>query len=227
MANFPIVNANLYIKNYNKRLMQPYLVLKAGGFNMLFTGIITEKIMDSFPGDDPIRSFITLEEASAAVGNITNAYKNDDIDLTILLTHIGLESDRQLAKLLDPVWGVDMIIGGHSHSLMAEPEHVNGVLIAQAGVGTKQIGRFDITVDDASNSIVDFRWQLIPIDDKLVAPDQRLLDYINSYKEVVDHKYNTIICRLARELAHPYGSRRPSSATCSPMPSPKRQPGVM
>jgi len=28
MANFPIVNANLYIKNYGKRLMNPYLILK-------------------------------------------------------------------------------------------------------------------------------------------------------------------------------------------------------
>ena len=47
MANFPIVNANLYIKPYNKRLMRPYLILERDGFDILFTGIITEKIMDS------------------------------------------------------------------------------------------------------------------------------------------------------------------------------------
>jgi len=47
MANFPIVNANLYIKKYNKRLMKPYHIIKKSGFDILFTGIITEKIMDS------------------------------------------------------------------------------------------------------------------------------------------------------------------------------------
>lgn len=203
MANFPIVNANLYIKDYNKRLMLPYLVLERSGFKILFTGIITEKIMDSFQRDDPVRSFITLEEASKEIGKITNAYKNDDIDLTILLTHIGMDSDRQLASLLNPDWGVDMIIGGHSHTMMESPEKVNGVLITQAGVGTKQVGRFDIVVDDDTNRIVDYKWQLVPINDRLVEPDLRLLDYINSFREVVDRKYNTIICKLAYELTHP------------------------
>jgi 5'-nucleotidase/UDP-sugar diphosphatase len=207
MANFPIVNANLNIKDYNKRLMLPYLVLEKDGFKVLFTGIITEKIMDMIPGDDPVKSFITLEEASSAVGCIANAYRNDDIDLTILLTHIGLESDRQLAAMLDPDWGVDIIIGGHSHSIMESPENVNGVLVAQAGVGTKQIGRFDIVVDDDTNRIVDYQWKLIPINDQEMEPDQRLLDYINSFKEVVDRKYNTIVCKLAHELTHPERER--------------------
>jgi len=44
IANFPIVNANLYIKKNYKRLMNPYLIIKKAGFDILFTGIITEKI---------------------------------------------------------------------------------------------------------------------------------------------------------------------------------------
>ena len=47
IANFPIVNANLYISPYNKRMMMPYLILKKAGFDILFTGIITEKVIDS------------------------------------------------------------------------------------------------------------------------------------------------------------------------------------
>ena len=43
MANFPVANANLYIKKYNKRLMKPYHIVKKAGFDILFTGIITEK----------------------------------------------------------------------------------------------------------------------------------------------------------------------------------------
>lgn len=105
MANFPIVNANLYIKKYNKRLMNPYVILKKAGFDILFTGIITEKVMDSLKQDKLVGTFISLEEASNEVGKICNAYKNDDIDLTILLTHIGFESDVALAKLLKPEWG--------------------------------------------------------------------------------------------------------------------------
>ena len=39
MANFPIVNANLYIKKYNKRLMNPYVILNVDGFDIMFIGI--------------------------------------------------------------------------------------------------------------------------------------------------------------------------------------------
>jgi len=203
MANFPIVNANLYIKKYNKRLMLPYHIIKKAGFDILFTGIITDKILDSLKMDKLIGSFVTLEEAGREVGKICNAYKNDDIDLTILLTHIGYESDLVLAKLLKPEWGVDMIIGGHSHTVLDKPAKVNNILISQVGVGSDQIGRFDITVDDDTNAIVDYKWQLIPITEKLAPPDKKLEEFINSFKEDVDRKYNVMVCKLSEKLTHP------------------------
>jgi 5'-nucleotidase/UDP-sugar diphosphatase len=203
MANFPIVNANLYIRKYNRRLMSPYLVLNVAGFDIMFIGIITEAVLQSLMMDSQIGTFISLEEASHEVGKICNAYKDEDIDLTVLLTHIGFDSDKELAAMLEPEWGVDMIIGGHSHTILDQPAVVNDILIAQAGTGTDQIGRFDIVVDDDTNSIVEWKWQLIPVDSSLAEPDEDLTAFIDSFKEEVDRKYKTIICRLARKLTHP------------------------
>ncbi|MBM3706584.1 MAG: bifunctional metallophosphatase/5'-nucleotidase, partial [Actinobacteria bacterium] len=203
IANFPIVNANLYIKKYNKRLMRPFIIINKAGFDILFTGIITEKVLDALKQDNLIGSFISLEEASIEVGKITNAYKNNDIDLTILLTHIGFESDIELAKMLKPHWGVDMIIGGHSHTILEKPVKVNNILISQAGTGTDQVGRYDIIVDDDTNSILEYKWQLIPIDSNIAAPDKALQQYIDSFRETVDRKYNTIISKFAKKLTHP------------------------
>ncbi len=203
MANFPIVNANMYIRMYNKRLMQPYLIINMAGFDIMFIGIITEAVLQSLKMDRLVGTFIGLEEASAEVGKICNAYKDEDIDLTILLTHIGFESDQELAAMLNPEWGVDMIIGGHSHTILEQPAVVNDILIAQAGTGTDQIGRFDIVVDDDTNSIVEWKWQLLPVDESLAEPDEQLQKFIDSFKEEVDRKYNTIICRLAQKLTHP------------------------
>lgn len=203
MANFPIINANLYIKKYNKRLMLPYLILNVDGFDILFIGILTETVLDSLKQDHQIGTFITLEDAALEVGRICEVYKNDDIDLTILLTHIGLDSDRQLASILNPDWGVDMILGGHSHSYMEQPELANKILIAQAAVGTDQIGRFDITVDDDNNSIVDWKWELVPIRSDKIQPDEQMQEFIDGYKSKVDAKYNTLICRFAKAICHP------------------------
>src|SRR3972149_10056415 len=96
-----------------------------------------------------------------------------------------------------------MIIGGHSHTVLKEPARINNILITQAGVGSDQVGRFDIIVDDDTNSIVKFKWQLIPIDESLAPTDENLEKFINSFKEAVDRKYNTIICKLAKVLTHP------------------------
>src|SRR5665647_179809 len=102
IANFPIVNANLYIKPFEKRMMRPYHIVSMAGFDILFTGILTEKVMDAIRLDELIGTFVTLEEAGAEVGKICDAFKTDDIDLTIVLTHIGFESDKQLAAMLRP-----------------------------------------------------------------------------------------------------------------------------
>ncbi len=203
MANFPIISANIYIKPTHKRLMQPYLIIKKAGFKIMFIGILTEKTMDSINKDDLISSFISLQEASQEVGRITNAFKNDDINVTVLLTHIGYAADIELAKLLLPEWGVDMIVGGHSHTFLEHPANINNILIAQAAVGTAQIGRFDIVVDGDTNKIVDYKWQLIPIDKELAEPDEDLAGYIGSFETVVDRKYNSIICRFTERLTHP------------------------
>lgn len=203
IANFPIVNANLYIRQYHKRLMQPYCIIRKAGLDVLFTGVITEKVVDSIKMDELISTFISLEEASAEIGKICNAFRNDDIDLTIVLSHIGFESDIELAKMLNPEWGVDLIIGGHSHTFLDQPRKVNGIYVSQAGVGTDQIGRYDILVDDDTNSIVDMKWQLIPITDRLVEPDKQLEEFVLSFKNRVDHKYSSVLCKFAQQLTHP------------------------
>ena len=204
MANFPIVNANLYIKKYNKRLMNPYIILNVDGFDIMFIGIVTQEVLKSLKRDGSISTFISLEEAAREVGKICDAYKNDDIDLTILLTHIGFEEDKKLAAMLNPEWGVDMIIGGHSHTILEQPAKVNDILIAQAGVGTDQIGRFDVVVDDDTNSIVEWQWQLLPVDNNLAGPDPEIEKLIATFQQEVDRKYNRLIGRVARKLTHPH-----------------------
>ena len=183
--------------------MTPYLITELGGYNILFIGIITESVLDSLAQDELIGTFVSIEDAAIEVGKICNAYKREDIDLTIALTHIGFESDIELARLLKPEWGVDLIIGGHSHTILDQPVKVNNILIAQAGMGTDQIGRFDIEVADSDNSIINWKWDLVPITDATAEPDRYLEQFINGYKTDVDKKYNAVVTRFSRKLTHP------------------------
>ena len=202
-ARFPIINANLFIKTNNSRLFKPYHIVEIDGMKILFIGIVTEDILANTKNEGLIGTFIDINEAADEVGRICNAYNAIDIDYTVLLTHIGFEEDKKLAALLDPSWGVDVIIGGHSHTYIKKPEIVNNILIVQAGVGTDQIGRFDITIDTKNNCTYEWKWKCISINEKTCPRDKKLEQLINGYKGETDLKYSRVITRLNRELTHP------------------------
>ncbi|MBO7335497.1 MAG: metallophosphoesterase, partial [Lachnospiraceae bacterium] len=135
-ADFPIVNANLHLQTNNARLFKPCHIIEVGGMKVLFIGIITENVIAQCKTDGLIGTFVNVEDAAEEVGRICNYYNATDIDFTVLLTHIGFEEDKKLASLLDPSWGVDVIIGGHRHTFLTEPAVVNNIPIVQAGTGT-------------------------------------------------------------------------------------------
>jgi 5'-nucleotidase len=58
-------------------------------------------------------------------------------------------------------------------------------------------------VDDDTNSIVEYKWRLIPIDSRIAKPDRQLTEYIANYKKVVDQKYNAVLCKFSEKLTHP------------------------
>ncbi len=202
-AEFPIINANLHIKTNHSRLFKPYHIIEIDGMKILFIGILTEIVLQQCKTDGLIGSFVNIEDAVEEIGKICNTYNAIDIDFTVLLTHIGFEEDKHLASLLDPAWGVDLIIGGHSHTFMTEPTVVNGIPIAQAGTGTDQIGRFDILIDTDENRIDSYTWQSVPINETTCPRDTSIADLILNYKTRTDDKYGKIITRFVRQLTHP------------------------
>ena len=202
MATFPIINANLYIKQNDTRLFKPCYIMEIDGMKILFIGILTEEVISQTKGEKLIGSFIGIEDAAKEVGKICNAYNALDIDLTVLLTHIGFEEDKKLAALLDPDWGVDIIIGGHSHTFITEPAIVNDILIVQAGTGTDQIGRFDLVIDTDENCVASYKWTPVPINEENCPKDERMETLIGSIKAKTDLKYAKVVANFDYELEH-------------------------
>ena len=201
-ATFPIINANLYIKMSGRRLFTPCQIAEADGIRVLFLGLITEDVMAQAK-QDVIGSFIETRDAIQEIGKICNAYHSLDIDCTVLLTHMGFEEDRRLAKMLDPAWGIDIILGGHSHTVMEQPVIENGILIAQAGTGTDFIGRFDLAVDTEKNCIDSYTWQYVPITADTCERDTELEKIVDKYRSVTDARYQRLVTRFRHVLTHP------------------------
>ena len=202
-AKFPIINANLHIKTNGARLFKPHHIIEIDGMKVLFIGILTEDVLSQTKNDGLVGTFVDIDEAAMTVGRICNAYNRIDIDFTVLLTHIGFEEDKKLAAKLDPAWGVDIIVGGHSHTFIEKPAVVNDIVIVQAGTGTDQIGRFDIMVDTDNNCIDSYTWKSLPINAENCPRDEKLEDIIKYYKNKTDMKYGRMVTRFKRQLTHP------------------------
>jgi 5'-nucleotidase len=202
-AKFPIINANLHITTNQARLFKSHRIIEVDGMKILFIGILTESVLSMARKEALIGGFVDIYDAVSEVERICGAYNAMDIDCTVLLTHIGFEEDKQLAAQLDPALGVDIIIGGHSHTFLKEPEVVNGILITQAGTGTDQIGRFDLEIDTDSNNIHSFQWTSIPITAENCPRDIALEEILDRYKSVAEEKYSRVVTRLKRQLTHP------------------------
>ena len=77
-ARFPIINANLYIKNTPTRLFTPYKILRMDGMNILFIGIITQDVINQTKSESLVGSFVDTAAAAAEVGKICNAHNSID-----------------------------------------------------------------------------------------------------------------------------------------------------
>ena len=202
-ATFPIINANLFITTNHTRLFNPYFVIKKGDLKILFIGILTDEVLASTKSEAVIGSFVDVREAAEEVGIICDSYKTVDIDYTVILSHIGFDKDQELASLLSKEYGVDLIIGGHTHTLLTEAVEVNGIKIVQAGTGTDQIGRIDLTFEKGGRGLTEFRYQIVPINENTCEEDPYVKELFENYKSNTDQKYRQVLTTFKRKLTHP------------------------
>lgn len=69
----------------------------------------------------------------------------------VALSHIGLRADRELARRVPRL---DLILGGHSHDTLHEPEIVDGVPIVHAGPYGAFASRTDLAHDGTRTRVI-------------------------------------------------------------------------
>jgi 2',3'-cyclic-nucleotide 2'-phosphodiesterase (5'-nucleotidase family) len=120
LAQFPLIAANVDVSTVNFDPLEPYAVLDtANGHTIAVLGLCYLNAE---------REGIEVGEPAATIEHYRHL--RDEHDVFMLLTHIGINPDRALAARFPQL---DLIIGGHTNTLLETAEEVNGVLVAQAG----------------------------------------------------------------------------------------------
>lgn len=140
---FPVLSANLdaTAEPALAGKIRPTIAFRREAMRVVVVGLTTPDTPGiSSPGPN-LRFTDPLEAANRAVWEA----RREGAATVVLLSHLGLGADRRLAA---EVAGVDVILGGHSHTLVAPPVVVEGqdrpVLIVQAGAHGRWLGRLDL-----------------------------------------------------------------------------------
>jgi 2',3'-cyclic-nucleotide 2'-phosphodiesterase (5'-nucleotidase family) len=86
------------------------------------------------------------------------AAETPEDELLVLLSHLGLRKDREVARAVPRL---DLILGGHSHDTLSEPEIVGGVPIVHAGPYGAYVSRTELAHDGLRARIANFA--LVPL----------------------------------------------------------------
>jgi 5'-nucleotidase/UDP-sugar diphosphatase len=114
-ANFPVIAANIDASQNHEiaGLFKPYLIKEIEGEQVAILGINTLKTVDS---SNPNKNVIFKNEIKTA-NKYVELLEKQGINKIILLSHYGYNQDINLAK---QVAGVDIIVGGDSHTLLGD-----------------------------------------------------------------------------------------------------------
>jgi len=128
-ADFSFICANVKADDSLDINIEPYkIITMPNGLKIAFLGLLhinLNGIPDSHP--DNVKGFTFRSPFEAAPEYM---WLKDQSDIFIALTHLGFENDVKLAETMPP--GIDLIIGGHSHTRVEKEQIHNGILITQA-----------------------------------------------------------------------------------------------
>jgi 5'-nucleotidase len=150
MANFPILGANVYKANYENFLPE-YVIKEVGGVKVGIFGLATpETKFKSHPKNTEGLEFFD----SVIIGKLMVAKLQDEADVIVALSHLGLDqsSTERSDLIAEYVDGIDLIVDGHSHTVLEEGMMVGDTMIVQAGEYDKNVGRVDILVKNGKVS---------------------------------------------------------------------------
>lgn len=173
-ARFPVLGANVE----NLDALKPYVIKEIGGLRVAIIGVVTEET----PASTHPKNVVGLRFASPedTVKKYLTELKGK-ADVVVVISHIGYYADRLLAE---KVSGIDVIVGGHSHTKLIKPAVVGNAVIVQAWEHGKALGVLDLDVENGK--IVKFDGHLEEISPEPGKEDKAVEKIVEKYNHKID-----------------------------------------
>jgi 5'-nucleotidase/UDP-sugar diphosphatase len=167
-------------------LVRRYLMIERGGIRFGIFGVLGKEAIFYTTG-----GAVTFSEPIEAATEMVKVLREaEKADVVICLSHSGVEpgkdgrfTDGDDVRLAKAVPGIDVVIGGHSHTELQEAIIVNGrTPVVQTGKYGANLGELVIVLDGDKLTVTSY--QLHPIDDTILG-DPAIEDEIKRFKKTV------------------------------------------
>ncbi len=196
-AEFEYVSAN-FCDADGEAVLEPYAVLELGDWQVAFVGASTPETLTgstpTFFQDDEgnyIYSFCQGDDGAelyAAVQQAVDAARADGADYVFVLSHLGTEqasAPYTSSELIANTRGIDAVLDGHSHSVIAQQalDNLDGeeVLLTSTGTKLEYVGVLTIAADGSLSTA---------LHDEAIFQDAELTGYIaaigDQYEDALD-----------------------------------------
>ncbi len=216
MGNFQTVCANLRYRDTGEPLVPPYAITQIGELRVALFGLVLTDTQNYRGARERVEVTNPFEVARTLVPQL-----RQQADVVILISHLGIGDDERLAR---EVPGIDVIVGGHSHTRLAEPRFIEwqqkapvnlgGTIIVQAHQWGGELGRLDLLFWRNSETnrleMVGYKGRLVPITAD-IPEDPATKRVLERYWKRIAGKYGRIVgtatadfVRRGDDFAHYY-----------------------
>ena len=152
MAHFPVVCANYDVTGtVLEGLVKPYVVLERGGIKIGVFGVSPK--MEGLVQADKCEG-IVYNDPIVAAQEVTDLLRTKEgCDVVICLSHLGFRLKNEVCdeKLAAATRGIDVILGGHSHTFMEKPAFClnaeeKSIPVLHTGRSGIFVGELDLTL---------------------------------------------------------------------------------
>jgi len=196
-ATFPILGANILEDGNLIEGVTPYIIKEVNGFKIGILGLISQETSGTV--DPKNITGLTFASVKETAEKYIPEMKEKGAELIFVLSHQGDGADERLAK---SVRGIDVIVGGHSHTLIEEGRKVNDTIIVQAGTQGEKVGNLKLEVDPETKKVVSFKNNLISVNDKDLKPDPEIEKIIAPVVNESKEKMSEIVGKTEVDLTH-------------------------
>lgn len=184
-------------------ILKRYHIIEKDGIKFGLFGLMGKTAGEFVYPNDPIVKFQDIKESAS---NMVNFLINEKkVDIVILLSHCGIKRnedgiwDGEEVELAETVQGIDVIIGGHSHTTLFDPIRVNNTIIVQAGAYGEHLGELILDIDNDNVNLTSYK--LLDVNDSLIG-DPIIDDLVNNAKQQINEQVlNTRNYQLDQQIA--------------------------